>query len=205
MRLLRGIRLTGREGHPVILYEQYLIQRMAAVVNAALRSDGDLGVFCKQALTVSGIRLASGQTLRLMSDDDIIYLSKQMQEPDESITEYFDRGKRRHPIWKSEAEFRALFCLEAAEIQEAIDALSAALGGLSEYLDAKGLGRVINVKTLATIESEMRALEEQDARSLLAKERDEGRDLQDQHHLLRALHDFSERREIEFDYALFDQ
>lgn len=235
VRLLRGIRLTGREGHPVlafhksalsvlenvvyardlekewvqshpvILYEQYLIQRMAAVVNAALRSDGDLGVFCKQALTVSGIRLASGQTLRLVSDDDIIYLAKQMQEPDESITEYFDRGKRRHPIWKSEAEFRALFCLEAAEIQEAIDALSAALGGLSEYLDAKGLGRAINVKTLATIESEMRALEEQDAKSLLAKERDEGRDLQDQHHLLRALHDFSERKEIEFDYVLLDQ
>ena len=235
VRLLRGVCLTGREGHPalafhksalsvlenvvyardlerewvqshpVILYEQYLIQRMAAAVNGALQSDGDSGVFCKQALTVAGTQLAGGQILRLTSDDDIIYLAKQMHEPDESITEYFDRGERRHPIWKSEAEFRALFCLEAAENQEAADVLAAALEDLSEYLDAKGLDRVINAKTLAAIESEIRALEEQGTKSLLAEERDEGQDLQDQYHLLCALRDFSERKGVEFDFVLLDQ
>lgn len=235
VRLLRGIRLTGRTGHPtlafhksalsvlenvvyardlerewvqshpVILYEQYLIQCMATEVNDAVRADGPTGIFCKQALTFEGMRLADGQTLRLMSDDDLIYLAKQVGKPGESITEYFDRGKRRHPIWKSEAEFRALFCLEAAENQEASEALADALEALSEYLDTRGLGRVINTKTLKALESEMRALEEQDEKSLLAEARVEERDLRDQYHLLCALRDLSERQEIEFDYVLLDQ
>lgn len=235
VRLLRGTRLTGRTGHPtlafhksalsvlenvvyardlerewvqshpVILYEQYLIQCMATEVNDAVRADEPTGIFCKRALTFEGMRLADGQTLRLMSDDDLIYLAKQAGKPDESITEYFDRGKRRHPIWKSEAEFRALFCLEAAENQEASKALADALEALSEYLDTRGLGRVINTKTLKALESEMRALEEQDEKSLLAEARGEERDLRDQYHLLCALRDLSERQEIEFDYVLLDQ
>ena len=41
-----------------------------------------------------------------MCDDDIIYLSKNVFS-DELSQELFDRNRRRHPVWKSEAEYEA--------------------------------------------------------------------------------------------------
>ena len=40
----------------------------------------------------------------LLCDDDIIYLYKNVY-PDELSMELLDREKRRHPVWKSEAEY----------------------------------------------------------------------------------------------------
>lgn len=234
-RLLRGIRLTGRDGHPVlafhksslsvlenvvyardlerkwvqahpiILYDQYLIRRMAAGVNDVLHPADGSSIFCKQALSVKGMQLSGGQTLRLMSDDDIIYLAKQRDMPSEGTLEYFERGARRHPVWKSEAEYRALFCLEAAENQEAVDALAGTLGGLVKYLDTKGMSPILDGRTLAAIESEISDLETQEKKSLIAEERSKGTDLHDQHNLLCALRDFSEQENLEFSYVLLDQ
>lgn len=41
-----------------------------------------------------------------MCDDDIIYLSKNVFS-DALSEEFFDRNKRRHLVWKSEAEYMA--------------------------------------------------------------------------------------------------
>lgn len=47
--------------------------------------------------------------IRLLCDDDIISLSKSLLD-DSLVDEYFERKERRHPLWKSEAEYNA--CIE---------------------------------------------------------------------------------------------
>lgn len=233
-RLLSGVRITGRVGrpelafhksalsvlenvvyardlekkwvqsHPVILYEQYLIQRLATSVNASVRPKDGLGIICREALTVEGVQLSGGRRLRLMSDDDIVFLAKQEYGSDESISEYFGRGNRRHPIWKSEAEYRALFCLGAAENKEAEGALVKTLNYLMKYLDASGKGRVLDETALSALDSEIAKLESQEKKPFLVEEGSSELDLKDQRRLLRELQRFSQDKNLEFNYVLLD-
>lgn len=43
-----------------------------------------------------------------MSDDVVVYLMKNVF-PNELSAEYFRRIDRRHPVWKSEAEYKTFF------------------------------------------------------------------------------------------------
>lgn len=93
------------QSHPIVLYESYLIQHIILQLNEALNK-GKKKLFSAEALSREGIKLKNNVKVSLLCDDDIIYLIKNVF-PDEISKEFFERGKRRHPVWKSEAEYNA--------------------------------------------------------------------------------------------------
>lgn len=93
------------QNHPVVLYEAYIIKDMLENLNTKLNSSRKR-LFSEQALSETGIELKNKIKLKLMCDDDVVYLSKNLYG-DELSREFFDRNKRRHPVWKSESEYKA--------------------------------------------------------------------------------------------------
>lgn len=92
--------------HPVVLYESYLLQQIIKAVDNKYSKDK---LFSYESLTIDGIILDGIGNLRLLSDTDILFLAKMMYDTNDDVKEYLDRGKRRHSLWKSEAEFSVLF------------------------------------------------------------------------------------------------
>lgn len=92
------------QNHPVVLYEAYIIKHIIMHLNAELNGEGTR-LFSEEALGVNGVLLKDGTKVSLLCDDDIVYLLKNRYS-DELSKELFHRNKRRHPIWKSEAEYR---------------------------------------------------------------------------------------------------
>lgn len=124
------------QAHPVVLYEHFLIQHSIEVVeqyfasipsaisageNRPENGNGQSGegnaleqsahsLFSFESLSESGNRINENVKVSLLSDDDIIYSIKNVPQCRDPLTqEYFSRIGRRHAIWKSEAEYRALF------------------------------------------------------------------------------------------------
>lgn len=93
------------QNHPVVLYEAFIIKHILENIGRNLDKK-DNRLFSENALSVEGCKLKGGIHISLLCDDDIIYLAKNMYS-DEISKELFDRNKRRHPVWKSEAEYRA--------------------------------------------------------------------------------------------------
>ena len=96
------------QSHPIVVYEMFLLQRIITELNEKMVGDDSetVSLFSEQTLGLERVNFPSGRTVSLLSDDDIIYLCKDMLN-NETTEEYFDRGKRRHPVWKSEAEYKA--------------------------------------------------------------------------------------------------
>lgn len=93
------------QNHPVVVYETYILKRILENLNNNLNKDKHR-LFSEESLSRIGHKLKGGRAVRLLCDDDIIYLAKNVF-PDQFSEEYFDRNKRRHPVWKSEAEYKA--------------------------------------------------------------------------------------------------
>lgn len=93
------------QSHPIVLYESYLIQHIISRLNESLNKDGKK-LFSVEALGREGIKLNDNVKVSLLCDDDIIYLFKNVYL-DEISMEFFERLNRRHPVWKSEAEYNA--------------------------------------------------------------------------------------------------
>lgn len=88
-----------------------------------------------------------------MCDDDIVYLFKNVCL-DTLSEEYFEREKRRHPVWKSEAEYKAYIdrMSDGGEIKDSFfDCLQSFIEG-----DARGVQMpiVINPKLEEKLERE---------------------------------------------------
>mgnify|MGYP003296457817 CR=1 FL=1 len=103
--------------HLSIRYEGYLLEN---AIRALLSHDdfAKVDVFCEQSLSVTGAELpiasapdGDGRTrhcrIRLMSDGDIMFLLKNSKS--DFASEYFSRGMRKHPLWKTEHEYKAYF------------------------------------------------------------------------------------------------
>ncbi len=90
------------QNHPVVLYEAYLVRHALETLNNKYH------VFDYEALTVGGKELSNNFRVSLLSDGDILFLMKNLKG-DPLIDEYFSRKDRRHPLWKSEAEYKAIF------------------------------------------------------------------------------------------------
>lgn len=93
------------QNHPVVLYDIYIIKHVISCLNGKLSTE-TAKLFSKEALSETGVDLADGKRISLLCDDDIISLMKNYYK-DSLGQEYFNRKSRRHPLWKSEAEYRA--------------------------------------------------------------------------------------------------
>lgn len=96
------------QSHPIIQYEGYLLQTIIREISSEYNTDGNQ-LLSLPALTEEGVELKDVGNIRLLSDADILYLAKKKYKTSDAVKEYCDRSLRRHPIWKSEAEFSLLF------------------------------------------------------------------------------------------------
>lgn len=112
------------QSHPTILYDSYLIQESIQAIEQELKDkyDSDSTLFSFDSLTEAGSQFRRKQKelaaddpltnlhIRFLCDSDLVYLMKNVFfEQNPYSKEYFCRYARRHPIWKSEAEYRSLF------------------------------------------------------------------------------------------------
>lgn len=93
------------QNHPVVIYEAYILKCILENLNKQLNSKKNK-LFSEQSLSEEGHTLKKKCSISLLCDDDIIYLAKNVF-PNQYSSELFERNKRRHPVWKSEAEYKA--------------------------------------------------------------------------------------------------
>ena len=139
------------QNHPVILYENYLLQHIMELLEQKLSCD-EKKLFSAESLGVSGQIFKDGLAIRLLSDDDIIHLAKQCYE-NKFVSEYFERDLRRHPLWKSEAEYKAFF-LDRVSGGDVIDLLEDAMEAATKYLSKSTTNWVINLDLLHLLKKE---------------------------------------------------
>lgn len=96
------------QNHPIVLYEHFLVQQSIKACNKFFREGSDEKLFCLESLLETGKNFGEKGVISLLCDDDIIYLIKNRCS-NELTSELFARNKRRHPVWKSEAEYKAIF------------------------------------------------------------------------------------------------
>ena len=105
-------------------------------------------------LTNEGVQVSGIGRVRLISDADIRYLMKNLPES-ALCNEYYDRRLRKHPIWKTEAEFQAIF--EGRENDLSI--IKEEFDSLKDYLRSQGLPFLINENALASCKAEVEQLQ----------------------------------------------
>lgn len=140
------------QSHPIVLYESYLLQYIITHLNQTL-NNGEQRLFSINALSKSGVDLKQGVHISLLCDDDIVYLFKNVC-PDTLSEEFFEREKRRHPVWKSEAEYKA-YINSMSKGGEIKDSFSGCLKSFIEG-DSRGIQVpiVINQKLEEKLEKE---------------------------------------------------
>lgn len=94
------------QAHPAVVYESYLINKIMERIISTWFSK--YNYLPREILSLDGVGIPRYGRVILGSDADIIYLMKNLKQ-DDIVTEYIDRQKRKHPLWKTEAEFQAIF------------------------------------------------------------------------------------------------
>lgn len=154
------------QSHPIVVYETYILQHIISCLCNEIKKHGK-NLFCLESLGNEGQEFLENVRIRLMCDDDIIYLMKNVF-PSQLSNEFFERRYRRHPVWKSEAEYKAFFLgvssggklLESFE--NAMDATAKYLGGNSEIWS-------IEEKLIKKIEGEIAEIDQLELDSITKK------------------------------------
>ena len=147
------------QNHPIVLYEVYLLDN---IIEQIMRQILNTESLLEQHLSEKGVCIEKYGKVRLMGDSDILYLMKNL--PDTALAnEYYGRKYRKHPIWKSEAEFQAIFLRQEKQLQIIEDELN----DLITHLRSLGLPFVINEEALRECRSDLEEYED-----LLKKESD---------------------------------
>ncbi len=185
------------QNHPTVLYEAYLIQNSFQQIMDQFMSNGYLEY---AYLTEEGKEIASLGRVRLIGDSDIIYLMKNLRNC-RWTDEYFGRQYRKHPIWKTEAEFQAIF----GGNESAIRTIENEFEALSKSLRSMGLPFIINQKALDACKKDA---EEVKKGSDAADEKQQEKDAEviktrNNHvRLMQILRNFAAKEKIDFDFDI---
>lgn len=181
------------QSHPVVLYDSYLLRQ------AIERLQKELEIFDYEALTVAGKNLCNGRHISLLSDGDIIFLMKEMIN-DPYIKEYFTRKDRRHPLWKSEAEYKAIFgkVLNDNSYKKFEDEIE----GLLKYLNTVTRSYEINKDAISAIENDISETEQIEAQVDTRKDSIRKQLEAKRRHLkwLNCFRQFAESQDLELDF-----
>lgn len=189
------------QAHPVVLYEQELVKHLISVSSADELKSG-VSLFGIDALTPKGIQLSNGTMARLISDDDLIVLAKQKIEGDPLLREYFDRRKRRHPIWKSEAQYKMLFEAQFNEQQlVVVDKLESVMSDFIDLYEERQLMATLDDTAIDRLKGDLKDLD-----SLEGSGQGQWKVTKaarcDQLRLLEAIKRYSLGKSIPFDFAV---
>lgn len=194
--------------HPAVLYDIYLLEKSMIDLKSKLDIIGDTPEQCKylfsyEALTSQGITLKDNTYIRLLSDDDLIYLTKN-KYPNQYIEEYYDRNTRRHPLWKSESEYLSFFISSMTKDEQ--ENFSNTMIKLASFLEKNGFD-CINDEIIEFLNNEITETEtllqtqtsdnsnEQSYKTII-------KDAKDYLKILEPLKSFSCENNIPFDYIL---
>ena len=180
--------------HPIVIYEAYILRRAIGealkkinifVDNVSYSYDEIIKfIFSSKSLSKEGNQYTGGR-FNLLSDVEILNLMKQNID-NLSVSEYFSRNERKHPIWKSNEEF--LFCLNSS-VEKAKE-VAAYMAPLITYLNG--------------IEDMNRTKQIDD---LLYKEIQEDDELEGKEYILQILDELKEYKkednsDVEFNYVI---
>lgn len=147
------------QNHPAIHYEMYLLKYAMEYLNHYFDRDVDPNpIFCYESLTERGKELICNDEkthLSLLADEDILHLIKRLCNNNDFIWELFCRNRRRKPLWKSEAEYIALFEMRIGNISTAIKTLYEGIERLEKYCREETKSPVINQESLNCIEKNL--------------------------------------------------
>ena len=185
------------QSHPAVLYDSFLIKKVyERIIEEYFPNER---CFPKEVLTLEGRSLDKIGRIRLASDSDIVYMMKNFSESKIS-DEYYDRSKRKHPLWKTEAEFHAIFDTQEKLLEE----LDLLIGELNKN-QKRGYIQ-INNEALEEIEKDI-----SDTEKMLAEAKDENEKKRyaisllsknRQKTFINIFYSFSERESILFDFLL---
>lgn len=142
--------------HPVVLYEAYILQHVFSHLSENMDNEGKK-LFSLESLSVEGQQFNDNISIALLCDDDIIFLMKNVY-PNEISKEFFERRERRHPVWKSEAEYKA-FVLNLARGGELLQEFETAMSVTAKYLIKSTDSWVIDDALIDKLEKEKVVLE----------------------------------------------
>lgn len=143
--------------HPVVLYEAYIVQHIIAHLSEKIDTQ-ERKLFSLQSLSTEGEKFNDNISVSLLCDDDIIYLIKNIF-PNDLGKEFFERRERRHPVWKSEAEYKA-FILGLASGGTLLKDFETAMSVTAKYLTKSTDSWVIDDALISKLEKEIRDLED---------------------------------------------
>lgn len=185
------------QNHPVVQYEAYLLQ---SAIEALKNKYTYVNLFSYEALTEDGIEIFKDYKVSLLCDADITFLMKNLDNDSEK--EYYQRKDRRHPLWKSEAEYKAIFNIGYTD--KIFEIVENGLGCMCKYLNFVCKSQEINEialdACLKDIENSQRLLES----ATVNKENIEAVIAEKEKHLqwLNALKAFAVEQGIEFDFVI---
>ena len=140
------------QNHPIVLYEIYLLENIMDNIIVNILNNEKIEY---ELLTEKGVNFKKLGQVRLLGDSDINYLMKNLKK--NTLTdEYFNRNLRKHPLWKTEAEFQAIFLGNEQEL----DYIEQEFNSLRTYLRSQGLPFIINNDALEACKNEVSQLEE---------------------------------------------
>lgn len=184
------------QNHPVVQYEAYLLQ---STIEALQNKYKSARLFSYDALTESGIHIADNCRVSLLCDADITFLMKNLDNDEGK--EYFQRKERRHPLWKSEAEYKAIFT--DGYTDKLFDIIENGLDGLCKYLNYVCQSKEINDVALTKCKEDIDAF--QKLVSAGAKEENIASSIsKKKKHLqwMKALKKFADEQKIAFDFVI---
>lgn len=185
------------QNHPIVQYEAYLLQ---SAIEAIKEKYQDVSIFSYEALTQIGVNVSDGYKVSLLCDADIIFLMKNLDNI--SIKEYYERRNRRHPLWKSESEYKAIFNMGFTD--NLFEIVEKSLDELCKYLNYVNKSQEINVGALSACEEDLKKYQEFAEKDLKNKAKHESA-IEKKNKCsrwLKVLKKFAEEQKIPFDFVI---
>ncbi len=185
------------QNHPVVQYETYLLQ---TAIETLEDKYGKSNLFSYEALTENGIQISENFRVSLLSDADITFLMKNLDN--DAAKEYYRRKDRRHPLWKSEAEYKAIF--SKGYTDQIFEIVENSLEGLCKYLNFVCKSQEINPKALEACRRDLENAQRMYDAVLGKKENWEKIIAEKKRNLtwLEALKQFADDQNIDFDFVI---
>lgn len=144
--------------HPIVLYDMYIIQHVIDYLNKKNSRDNANKLFSLESLSFEGHIINDDLEISLLCDDDIIHLLKKYKE-DSLCMEYFCRKNRRHPLWKSESEYKAYIPLQFGSSGRVMVNFAEALSETEKYMRKYSESWIINDVIIEKIKKELENLD----------------------------------------------
>lgn len=185
------------QSHPIVIYETYILQHIIGHLCTQVKAL-DKKLFCLESLLVEGQEFKENVKVSLMCDDDIVYLMKNVF-PNELSAEYFRRIDRRHPVWKSEAEYKTFF-LGKTSGGEILKEFEIAMAATAKYLGGRSDIWMINQDLVNKIEEDLAGIDniDLDDMSRAIQKKDKERILK----VVNCLQKYAEEKNMKCDFII---